>query len=242
MRAPGLYRETCACRDWGSDSGGVNDGMGTGSVGADSSGTIGGTDIGGGGGGGVNDGLGTGDVGRDSLGTIGGTPSEGWGGYSANEGTTGGSGLLGAIFDAIFGGPRTGDPVADLAITGWLSTIPLAGPLMSLTNAARDRGYSVEAADLPSSPSAGYDGYQTYSPYRPSTTNPFAALATPQADASWLPQGGANLTPYMLPQGAQTAQAAGSGANATVDPYEAAEKPSWPLLLVAAGVLAGLTL
>lgn len=213
------------------------------SHGSNSSGMAGGGD---GGGGGGNDGTGGLSFGTSEPGDTNysgsSTDKGGLGPDTGVSGKTDSGGVIEAVLDALIGGPRTGDRVADLAITGWLSAIPGANALMSLTNAARDRGYSVEAAELPSSPSAGYDGYQAFSPYRTGSTNPFQAPAATYADASWAPQGSPNLTPYMLPQASAATPGAGLAEIAAVDPYKAPERPSWPLLLVAAGILAGLAL
>lgn len=219
------------------------------SHGSNSSGMAGGDGGGGGGGNGGNDGTGGlsfGTSGQGDTDYSGSSTDRGGLGDDTAAGNSGDNGIVGTILDALFGGPRTGDRVVDAAITGWLSSVPLAGIGMALTNAARDRGYSVVDADLPSSPSAGYDGYQGFTPYRTGSTNPFASQATPQASTAWAPQGSPALDPYMLPQAnpaaALAAPSAGSGAIASVDPYKAPEKPSWPLLLVAAGILAGLAL
>lgn len=213
---------------------GVGTGDGLGSPGGDPGGNSGGSD--------GTDGISFGTTGQGDTDYSGSSTDRG--GLGPDTGSSGKSdgGLFGAIFDALFGGPRTGDPVVDAALTGWLSAIPFAGPALALTNAARDRGYSVEAADLPDSP--GADGYGGFSPYRRQPANLLAPTPSETALPAWFPQGGATNSPYLLPapQAPENALAAASGETTAADPYQAPEKSSLPLLIVAAGVLAALSL
>jgi hypothetical protein len=167
-------------------------------------------------------------------------------------------GLLGQIGDAaraaldsLFGAPRTGDRVADLAISAWTSAIPGAGMMMGLANAARDAGYSVDDSGNTHGMSGnGADGGNSWGPYRPTGGNPLAPVSTAPAAPAWAGSGALSASPYIGPMSAAAPAPAGSVAalggetppDAYTPPEETAQGAAWPVILVGAALLAGLTL